>query len=302
MEYPFISVIIPTYNREEPLCETLKSLFNQDYPKYEIIVVDQSQIHKPETLSFLEKNKNKFFYLHIDKPSLPHAKNLGASCAKGEILLFCDDDILAGGDFLSHHASNYSNPHIGGVASRIIVSGFQKKPFTLFRLKHLGVKVALSGRSFSNLDSDKKKYVFSCLGGPVISIRKVLFDRVGGFDTSFLTSDMGCEDVDFGYRLRRLGAKVIYEPKALAIHKFHPLGGCRIKDKVEAEYRRFYSAMLFYLKNMNKFFVPYMVTIYFFIAIRKILLPTKRFKDFFYVLSGLWDGFKTYIKRKKNGK
>jgi len=53
----------------------------------------------------------------------------------------------------------------------------------------------------------------------------------------------------------------------------------------------------FYLKNMPRFFLPYMLLIYFLIDIKKILIPTRSFKNFFYVLKGLWDGFIVYKKR-----
>jgi cellulose synthase/poly-beta-1,6-N-acetylglucosamine synthase-like glycosyltransferase len=49
-----ISVIIPTYNREEALRDTLVDVLKQDYPDYEVIVVDQTANHEPETQACLE--------------------------------------------------------------------------------------------------------------------------------------------------------------------------------------------------------------------------------------------------------
>ena len=52
---PLVSVIIPTYNRGEPLCRTLESLFIQDYSNYEIVVVDHSNKKFREKEDFLKK-------------------------------------------------------------------------------------------------------------------------------------------------------------------------------------------------------------------------------------------------------
>ena len=59
---PAVSVIIPTYNRDEPLRKTLKSLLAQDYPNFEIILVDQSDKKFPEKEKFLKKYKEKMVF------------------------------------------------------------------------------------------------------------------------------------------------------------------------------------------------------------------------------------------------
>ncbi|NJR74718.1 MAG: glycosyltransferase family 2 protein, partial [Scytonema sp. CRU_2_7] len=55
MNLPSISVIIPTYGREEPLRDSIEDALKQDYPNYEIIVVDQTPQHKPEIESYLKE-------------------------------------------------------------------------------------------------------------------------------------------------------------------------------------------------------------------------------------------------------
>ncbi|MCM8795462.1 MAG: glycosyltransferase [Candidatus Omnitrophica bacterium] len=296
MSQPYVSVIIPTYNREEPLCQTLQSIFNQTFSNLEIIVVDQTPQHDSKTISFLEANKNRIRYYTLDRQNFPGAKNFGASLAKGEILLFCDDDMLFDKEFLKYHIENYADPKVDGVVSRLIVLGKQKRPFTLFRIKHVGAWCALSGRSFSNWDYDQRVFISYCFAGPVISLRKTIFFKSGGFDTSFIAPFIK-EDLDFGYRLKKLGARIIYEPKAVAFHQFWPTGGCRQPDPIKSEYARFHNTIIFYLKNMPKLFLPYMLAVFFLIGIKKILIPTRSIKKFLYVLSGLFDGYRVYLKK-----
>lgn len=294
----YLSIIIPTFNRDKPLRDTLQSIFGQSFTDFEVIVADQSLQHDHETTSFLEVNKNKIRYYRLNNPGLAKAKNFAASLAQGEILLFSDDDMRFDKDFIRYHIENYANPEVSGVVSRLIVAGRQKKPFTLFGIKHVGARCSVSGRSFCNWDYDKKIFLRHCFAGPVLSLRKSVFLKTGGFDSSFIGTAFE-EDMDFGCRLKRLGARMIYEPRAEAAHLFWPSGGCREPDRVKAEYFRFHNTMLYYLKHMPRIFLPYMLSVFFLIAVKKVLIPTGSKKKFFYVLSGLSDGRRAYLKDKQ---
>ena len=54
-----VSIIVPTYNREESLINTLNCLLNQTYTDYEIIVVDQNEKTDEKITDLIEKNKEK---------------------------------------------------------------------------------------------------------------------------------------------------------------------------------------------------------------------------------------------------
>jgi glycosyltransferase involved in cell wall biosynthesis len=93
---PFVSVIIPTCNRQEQLSEVLPAIFNQTYPNVEVLVVDSSdKAISSASIELIRKNsKRPFKYIHFDRKgeySLPKARNIGVMEAQGEYLLFCDD-------------------------------------------------------------------------------------------------------------------------------------------------------------------------------------------------------------------
>ena len=91
---PKISVTIPTLNREEPLCNTLRYfLETETYPSFEVIVVDQSDGHLEATRDFLVRTADKFCYVSTDYKGLPKARNHGTRLARGEIVVFVDDDV-----------------------------------------------------------------------------------------------------------------------------------------------------------------------------------------------------------------
>ena len=92
---PSVSLVVPTYNREEPLKSTLIDCVAQDYPNFEVIVVDQTKEHTPEVAEYLDaaKTAGKITLFTPDFASLPGARNYAIRRAKGDIIIFIDDDI-----------------------------------------------------------------------------------------------------------------------------------------------------------------------------------------------------------------
>ena len=93
-EKPLISIITVTLNSQKYLNETLKSIFNQRYKNYELIIIDGKS--KDKTLSIIKKNQKKIDYWISEKDNgIYDAFNKGMSYARGEYLGFVNsDDIL----------------------------------------------------------------------------------------------------------------------------------------------------------------------------------------------------------------
>ena len=94
-----ISVVIPTYNREEHLSNCLFSLLNQTKKPFEILVIDNSdnsyakKVVKIFEERFKQQNISIYFFKNpINSGAI--ARNLGASKAKGDLIAFLDDDVL----------------------------------------------------------------------------------------------------------------------------------------------------------------------------------------------------------------
>lgn len=96
-DYPLVSIVIPHLNRSGLLAETLHSIGNQDYPCWEVIVVDDGSVES-EWQALLTQQDDKVRVLRrVDEPEGPSScRNLGLEQARGELVLFVDsDDILA---------------------------------------------------------------------------------------------------------------------------------------------------------------------------------------------------------------
>src|SRR5262245_45227812 len=121
---PMISVVIPTLNREEPLCNTLRYfLETETYPSFEVIVIDQSDGHLEATREFLAHNADSVRYVTVDYKSLPRARNHAVRLAKGEIIVFVDDDVEPVPGFLLAHARCYVDRGVVGVAGAMLRRG-----------------------------------------------------------------------------------------------------------------------------------------------------------------------------------
>ena len=99
-----VSVIIPAFNNIEYLSKCLISLKESIYSNFEVIVVDDAS-----TLDIKTRLSDDIKYYRLDTKSGPAAaRNLGASHAKGEILMFLDSDILVRPDIISKVVSIFN--------------------------------------------------------------------------------------------------------------------------------------------------------------------------------------------------
>lgn len=97
---PFISIIVPTYNRADLIAKTLKSLQLLDYDNYEIIVVDDgSTDNTEEVIKTVADHRTR--YVKKSNAERAAARNFGAAMAKGEYVNFFDSDDLAFTNHLS---------------------------------------------------------------------------------------------------------------------------------------------------------------------------------------------------------
>ena len=90
-----ISIIIPTYNRASFLLETVHSILDQTYSKFEIIIVsDGSTDNSKDLITKLNHSRIQFIELDRNYGYPAKARNEGVKVSKGDYIAFCDDDDL----------------------------------------------------------------------------------------------------------------------------------------------------------------------------------------------------------------
>lgn len=286
----FVSIIIPTLERKEVVFNLVQQLQNQSYENFEIIVIDQSREANKLIQEASLGSGDRIKYCRIEKEGTCLAKNYGLKRARGEFVIFLDDDVeVKEKDFIKYHIANYLDPEIGGVGGRVIDRNFQ-----LNKEQHGPVcRVSKTGRVFPNADSEEKQEINAPRGGNV-SYRMEIIRKIGGFDERFIGNAMR-EETDFSLRIFKAGYKIIFEPKAVLVHLALKRGGSRKKDRLDWYFDFFHNEILFFLKHFPRRYLP----ILFFRKLRAIiacLVWYGRFrpKALATPFRGFWAGYRSY--------
>jgi GT2 family glycosyltransferase len=257
-DYPLISVIIPTYEREEPLRDTITDVLKQDYPNFEILVVDQTAKHQLEITNYLEElaTQNKIKWFHLPWASLPGARNYAIRRSLGEIILFIDDDVQLTPGFLTAHAQNYrNNPEIGAVAGRVFDRMKLGESGGKLQIDYLPPQAMDPGIAWYYIDlvhTVKPQQVLS-VRGCNMSFRREIFTKYSlNFDERFRGSAVR-EESDFCLRLRKTGYKIWYDPEAYLVHLGEETGGCHDISTRSTKYQFtfYHNHFLMGLKNLT---------------------------------------------------
>jgi GT2 family glycosyltransferase len=270
MSSPLISVIIPTYGREEVLRDTLVDVLKQDYPHYEVLVVDQTPTHEPETEVELQRlaDAGKIQWFRISWASLPGARNYAVRRAKGEIMLFIDDDVELPPGYLQAHARNFSDrPEVGVVAGRVFdrmkMTDAQKGCSQLSgqsgsasnEIDFLPPEAMDPGIAWYYIDlvhTTQPQRVLSARGCNMAFRREIFTQHGLWFDERFRGSAVR-EESDFCLRLRKTGYQIWYDPEAHLVHLGEQSGGCHDISTRSPKYQItfYHNHFLMGLKNLT---------------------------------------------------
>lgn len=118
--FPKVSIIIPAYNEEKVIANTIEGLLETKYPHKEIIFVDDGSTDS--TLSIASKYKEKIRILHKENGGKATALNYGIVYAKGEIIVVVDADTIIGRNSLKEIVKGFEiSEHVAAVAGNIKV-------------------------------------------------------------------------------------------------------------------------------------------------------------------------------------
>jgi len=211
-----ISVIIPTHNRSSLLCEAIQSVLAQTWAHFEIIVVDDASTDDTKAvIQEFDREKRICFVCNDVSVNAAAARNRGAKMARGEILSFLDDDDLYFPSKLEAVAKTFQEHKRAGV----VITGFDTGSLQGHFSLNGNVRKQLTAR-------------FHTLPTSILSVRRRLFEKLGGFDESMTPS----EDIEFCLRAS-LVTEFVSVPEPLVFHRQH--SGPRLIDSLERAERSF---------------------------------------------------------------
>ncbi|MDP0490126.1 MAG: glycosyltransferase [Verrucomicrobiota bacterium JB023] len=217
-----ISVIVPTFMREEILVETLNYLWAQDFPtsRYEVILVDQTPQHNSgveEALTGMGERENFTWLRAKGWANLPAARNRGIEVANGDYVVFVDDDVVLDADFLQQVVRAFEESGADSVVGPVLMRP-EKEP------ESVKDGVSQEGDEMGVLES---RWV-SAGRGCNMSFRRAIFqgDNPLWFDHRYLGNAI-LEETDVFTRLSAVGGRVWLDDRIPLIHLADRVGGCR---------------------------------------------------------------------------
>lgn len=227
---PLATVIIATRNRADQLGTTLDSVLGQDYPNFEVVVVDNASSDDATKVLLQTQygSTPNLKYVREDRPGLASAHNAGIVHAKGEIMAFADDDLRLDRQWLAILAAAFrSMDHVGCVTGMIMPMELEERAqvwFDQYGRLNKGLEAQVYDLDDHRRDSPLYPYAAGSFGsGANMAFSKEALDAIGGFDTAMGTgtSARGGDDLAAFFDVIIAGFRLIYEPAALVWHS-HP--------------------------------------------------------------------------------
>jgi len=218
-----ITVIVCTYNRCKSLPATLDSIAGQSFQapvEWEILVVDNNSKDQTSEVveDFSRRYPGRFRYLFEPRQGLSQARNAGVNAARGDILVFTDDDVTFEPGWLQSLTSELESGEWAGAGGRIL------RRWTCPPPKWLSIQGPYARMSFPVFTFDKgtaQGQLDDFAAGANMAYRKEVFQKYGNFRTDLGRCGdvlLAGEEVEFARRLRVMGERLRYEPSAVVYH------------------------------------------------------------------------------------
>lgn len=272
--YQLVSINLLTYNGQKYIKDCLNSVFSQDYPRLEILVIDNASTD--ETADYLRALARR-----PDLKIIFNQKNLGFSAghnqainqSRGEFICCLNQDVVLDKDFIKRAIEVFERDNrVAAVQGKLLRSG--KTAGRDYFIDTTGLDILKNRRIISRgqgqIDQgqfEKMEEIFGADGAAPVYRKKALEDvkifalkgnqdKGECFDEDFFAYK---EDVDLAWRLRLYGWQAVYQPKAVAWHwrgsgesaTKTPWGIIRERRKINqlAKYLAFKNQRLMQIKN-----------------------------------------------------
>ncbi|MEK6899278.1 MAG: glycosyltransferase [Nanoarchaeota archaeon] len=286
-KYRSVSFLVPAYNEESSISDTINALLNINYPtgKKEIIVInDGSKDGTAEIVRAFARKHGEVILLDKINSGKARSLNEAIKIAKGELIAVVDADSYPARDSLMKMVGHFEDKNVAAVTSRVLV---KNKNGWLERFQVLDYSVIAWTRKL--LDFVNSVYVTN---GPLSIYRRKVVLEVGGFDPHNLTEDIEItwNILSRGYNTRMSYSAIVYTTVPSDFSTWVKqrvrwnLGGLQTVQK--------YWKSMFRRGEFGYFVIPYVAASFFF-AILGFILVIRYFwvRGSYYLLSGYYSLF-----------
>lgn len=215
---PLVSILIPVYNSEKFIRETLDSVLSQTYKNFEVIIVDDACTdNTPKILiEFAELDTRINLFRNDTNLYIAKARNKAISLSKGKYIVWQDSDDISLPTRVEKLVKFMEEHPDVGICGSYLQSFMGEKD--------------LDVRTYATDDESLRKTIFkySPVAQPTAIVRKSCLDEVGVFDESIPTA----EDLDLSFRI---GVKYKFAniPEVLIRYREHPNSATHLKLKAQ---------------------------------------------------------------------
>lgn len=217
-DQPRVSIIIPTKDSPELLEQCLLSLYEKSsHPNFEVILID-NETTDPAALEVMARYPVQRLAF-AGKFNFSRANNMGVRAATGSLVVFLNNDTeIIAADWLQHLAYYAEQEDVGAAGALLLYADGT--------VQHAGVALGMRGtadHTMRGFPPEVDGYAgslacareVSAVTAACMMMRKEVFEEVGGFNEHFFTA---YQDVDLCLRLRALGLRLIFTPRARVVH------------------------------------------------------------------------------------
>ena len=207
-EMPKVSVIVPVYNEGEVIDETIRALLRLDYPRYEILFINDGSID--ETYKKLlrvagDYGKATISVIHQRNMGKAQALNAGIRASSADFIFCMDGDTILRPDVLKKMIRHFSDPLVGAVAGNVKVGNRGRIWTDLQALEYVeGLNMVRQAQGFFR--------AVNIIPGPCGMFRKKVVEEVGLYESRTFA-----EDCHLTLKILAKGYRVLYEPEAVAL-------------------------------------------------------------------------------------
>ena len=249
----FVSIIIPTFNNPHILKNCLEAIKeNTRYKNYEVILVNNNSFDK-KSLEIINKSGHKVIKCSY-KFNFSKINNFAVKYAKGEYLLFLNNDTIPQKDWLVPMLNECQKEDVGVVGSKLLYSNNT--------IQHAGMAFDAKALRFfhsyryqpANIKEASYIREVHVVTGSCLMVKKRLFEQVGGFDEDYWVE---CQDSDLCLKIRKFNFKVVYTPYSVVYHREGATRGLVREDVALYDLRRlrkkwFYNYLILNSENTSK--------------------------------------------------
>jgi glycosyltransferase involved in cell wall biosynthesis len=264
---PTITLAIATLGRFEEVRDTVEAILTGSLLPLEILISDQNRPARSDLDAYLASRSPLIRHIRTEPKGVVFNMNVLLRSAKGDIILYVDDDVVPSPKLVEAHLANYSDSSIAGVAGRV-EQPTGDRPAN--EVDEVGVFYPWSGRMIFQFNGlTRQRTVFS--QGANMSFDRRKLEAIDGFDEGFGGNGYFFESEAALRLVKKFPNSLVFDPASTLRHLAAPRGGARVHDRAIHNAFVVRNSVRFYRRHCPRLVYPFLIGKLFAITLAKAI-------------------------------